>query len=143
MQTPRLGWGGFAPPDPTPPIRVPASSLKTQKNGVENSKTWIQGPGPLSEARSHREDSRGARIFENRRVLTPFRMESVNHVHSLKVALAKTRSRRTGNSPTTFKEWRVLFCVICVYRAYFFSSRATNKNKYFPGAAILLQESDW
>ena len=35
-------------------------------------------------------------------------MESVNHVHSLKIALAKTRSRRTGNSPTIFKEYFVL-----------------------------------
>ena len=99
---------GGASPRQTPPIRVPASSLKTQKNGVENSKTWIQGPGALSEARSRREDSRGAGIFENRRVPTPFKMENVNHVHSLKIALAKTRSRRTGNSPTIFKEWRVM-----------------------------------
>ena len=88
-------------------IGVPASSLKIQTNEVENSKTWIQGPGALSEVRSHRELRFGAGFFENRRVPTPFRMESVNHVHSLNVALAKSRSRRTGNSPTTFKEWRV------------------------------------
>ena len=62
-------------------IEVPASSLTTQKNGVENSKSWIQGPGGLPEARSHREDSRGAGIFENRRVPTPFKMENVNHVY--------------------------------------------------------------
>ena len=47
-------------------IGVPASSLTTQKNGVENSKTWIQGPGALSEARSHRELRFGAGIIENR-----------------------------------------------------------------------------
>ena len=88
-------------------IEVPASSLTTQKHGVENSKSWIQGPGGLPEARSHRELRFGAGIFENRRVPTPFRMESVNHVHSLNVALAKSRSRRTSNSPTTFMEWRV------------------------------------
>ena len=33
----------------------------------------------LSKARSRREDRYGAGIFENRRVLTPFRMENVNH----------------------------------------------------------------
>ena len=76
-----LNAGGASPPQ-TPPIRVPASSLKTQKNGVENSKSWIQGPGGLPEARSHREDRYGAGIFENRRVPTPFKMENVNHVPS-------------------------------------------------------------
>ena len=56
------------------------------KNGVENSKTWIQGPGPLSEARSRRELRFGAGIIENRRVPTPFRMENVNHVDGQKFA---------------------------------------------------------
>ena len=87
------------------------------KKWTWNHQSMDSGPGSLHAARSHRERRNGARIIENRRVLTPFEMEWVNHVHSLNVALAKSRSRRTGNSPTTFKELRV-----CIYDNFSFIS---------------------